>query len=143
MVHGAAEVSRADHDVDERDDDRHREITDEQDLADVAAEREADRRAVDDERQHPDAAETTIAEVHEDADGKAHRERDDQVRVPTGDETEAKISRARRALIQMDDRELADALRAAQQHRADQLARWHHLDRIHNSAHDRSDGLGF
>ncbi len=129
--------------ADEREDDQYREITDEADLADVEAERETDRRTVGDDRQHPDAAETIVPELADLSDGKPLRQRDDQVRVPTTDETQDNLSRARRALTQIEDRDLADKRRAVEQARADQLARWHDQHRSYNDTHHRSDGLGF
>jgi conjugative relaxase-like TrwC/TraI family protein len=129
--------------ADEREDDRYREITDEADLTDVAAQREADRQALDNGRQHPDAVETIVPELADLDDGKPHRERGDQVRVPTTDETQDNLSRARRALTEIDDRDRADALRAKEQARADQLARWHDQHRSYNDTHHRSDEMGF
>ena len=109
-------------------DGRDRQVTDEQDLIDVAAQREADRRTVDD-RPHPDAAETDVADIRDDAVRERRRDREDEVRVPTADETADALRRAHRALAEIRAREADDARRAAHESRAEQLARWHDQDR--------------
>ena len=52
-----------------------------------------------------------------------------EVRVPTADETADAIRRAHRALDEIRARESQDARRAAEDSRAEQLARWHDDDR--------------
>jgi conjugative relaxase-like TrwC/TraI family protein len=107
--------------------DDQREITDETDLADVAAQREADRRAVGREP-HRDAAETGLVDIRDTA-RDVRRGREDQVRVPTADETTDALRRAHRALAEIRARGVDDARRAADDARTEQLARWHQHDR--------------
>ena len=111
-----------------REDDRDRQITSEEDLADVAAQCEADRRAVHD-RPHPDAAETDVGDIRDNAARERRRGREDQVRVATADETADALRRAHRALAEIRAREADDARQAAHDSRAEQLARWHNQDR--------------
>ena len=113
---------------DVREHDCDRQITDEEELTDIAAQREAARRAVDD-RPHPDAAETDVADIRDDAVRERRRDREDEVRVPTADETADALRRAHRALAEIRAREIDDARRAAHDSRAEQLARWHDHDR--------------
>jgi conjugative relaxase-like TrwC/TraI family protein len=109
-------------------DDREHEITDEADLADVVAQREAARHAVDD-RPHPDAAETGVADIRDDAAYERRRHREDEVRVPTADEIADALRRAHRALAEIRARDADDARRATEDARTDQLAQWHYRDR--------------
>jgi hypothetical protein len=106
--------------------DDHLEITDETDLTDIAAQRETDRRAVDRQRHH-DAAETGLTDIR-DAARDPRRGREDQVRVPTADETTDALRRAHRALAEIRARDTDDT-RAAEDARTEQLARWHQHDR--------------
>ena len=136
-----AETSRA-ADADLRGDDAHRGITDDTEFADVASQREADRRAVDD-RRHPEAAETGLRDIREVSAHERRREREDQVRVPSADETADAIRRAHRALAEIHARETADARKAAEEARTDQLARWHHEQHaIVERTQDDSDTRG-
>ena len=114
--------------LDARHDDRERQITSEEDLADVATEREADRRAVDD-RPHPDAAETAVADIRDDTAHERRPDREDQVRVATADDTADALRRAHRALAEIRAREADDGRRDARDSRAEQLAWWHDQDR--------------
>jgi conjugative relaxase-like TrwC/TraI family protein len=118
--------------------DRDDEVTDEHDLSDVAAQREADRRAVED-RPHRDAAETHVADIRDDTDRDKRRGREDEVRVPTADDTADALRRAHRALDEIRAREADDARRAAENSRAEQLARWHDHDRA--AERDAADAL--
>jgi len=112
--------------------DDHLTITDETDLADVAAQREADRRAIDREP-HRDAAETGLTDIR-DTDHDPRRRVEDQVRVPTADETTDALRRAHRALAEIRARNADDARRAADEARTEQLARWHQHDRAAKQA---------
>ena len=113
--------------------DDHFEITDETDLADVAAQREADRRVVGREP-HRDAAETGLTDIRERAHRDPRRSREEQVRVPTADETTDALRRAHRALAEIRARDADDARRAADEARTEQLARWHQHDRAAGQA---------
>jgi conjugative relaxase-like TrwC/TraI family protein len=123
--------------------DQHREITDESELADVEAQREADRRAVDNAA-HADAAETHVPDIRETADRELERGGDDQVRVPTSSETADSIRRAQRALAEIRVRDAADRQRARDEARTEQLARWHDEKRdvARGRAAVRDDGHG-
>jgi len=136
-----ADQSRTTTDATRPDRDDHLQVTDETDLADVAAQRETDRRAVDREP-HRDAAETGLADIRDRTDGDPRRGREDQVRVPTADETTDALRRAHRALAEIRAREADDALRAAHDARTEQLARWHQQDRVVEQAATDEHGLG-
>jgi hypothetical protein len=109
-------------------DEDHRAIVDEADFADVTAQRSADRRAIDD-RAHPDAAETGLRDLRDTASEEPRRNREDEVRVPTADETAEALRRAHRALDEIRAREADDGRRAAEDARVEQLARWHDQNR--------------
>jgi hypothetical protein len=114
--------------------DDHLTITDETDLTDVAAQREADHRAVGCEP-HRDAAETGLADIRDTAHPDPRRGAEDQVRVPTADETTDALRRAHRALAEIRARDVDDARRrAADEARTEQLARWHQHDRAAEQA---------
>jgi conjugative relaxase-like TrwC/TraI family protein len=115
------------------------EITDEADLADVAAQREADRRAVDREP-HRDAAETGLADIRDSTDHDPRRSREDEVRVPTADETTDALRRAHRALAEIRARDADDARCAAHDARTEQLTRWHRQDRAADQAASEERG---
>jgi conjugative relaxase-like TrwC/TraI family protein len=105
--------------------DQHRQITSDADLAEVAASRAADVRAVE-AKPHTDAAETALPDIREVAAGEQQPAADaaDQVRVPSAEETADRIEHARRALAEMEQRKAAEDRRAAEEARADQLTRW-------------------
>lgn len=106
-----------------------RPIVDEHDFADVVAQRAADQAAAE-PAPSADAAETAVPDLRQVAEDEsdAHRN-EDQVRVPTADETAAAVARAHRALAEMEDRDEADQQRQAEEdERAAQLARWHAND---------------
>jgi conjugative relaxase-like TrwC/TraI family protein len=119
--------------------DDHLQVTDETDLADVAAQREADRRDLDREP-HRDAAETGLADVRDSA-GDPRRGREDEVRVPTADETTDALRRAHRALAEIRAREADDARRATHDARTEQLVRWHQQDRVAEQSATDEHGL--
>jgi hypothetical protein len=118
-----AEEWLAEHHAAQFTDDEHRQVTDETDLADVAAQREAELSSIDrDEHAHavhhgPDIRQTTAeepAQIDEDI-----------VRVPTAEETADAVARAQRALAEMERRRAEEERRAAEEARAEQLAHWH------------------
>jgi hypothetical protein len=113
------------HAADTRQADRHRTIGDEHELEDLAAQRDADQRAATGARAHPDAAEH-IPDIRG-TDRRNHQpRREDQVRVPTAEETADTIRRAQRALAEIQAREAEHARRAREEARNQQLTRWHH-----------------
>jgi conjugative relaxase-like TrwC/TraI family protein len=120
------------------DDEQHSEITDEHDLAEVAEQREADRRAADDSA-HPDAAEIGDSDLREQTAREAQPEREDEVRVPSAEETADAVRRAQRALAEIDRREAVERRRTAEERRVEQLARWHTDDRADDLAIQRED----
>jgi conjugative relaxase-like TrwC/TraI family protein len=115
------------HDADTRNADRDRQISDEHELADIAAQRDTDQQAVAGDQAHPDTAEQT-PDIRDTArpDHQKQRRREDEVRVPTAKETADTIRRAQHALAEIDAREADDARRAREDARTQQLARWHH-----------------
>jgi hypothetical protein len=62
---------------------------------------------------------------------------EDEVRVPTAEETADIVARAQRALAEMERRRAAEERHAADEVRAEQLARWHADD--HAAEADHSD----
>jgi len=128
--------------AEQADDDRHREITDEHELTDVAQARDADQRAA-----HPapsrDAAEAGLHDIREHAVAEPKREpraEDDWTRVPSAHETADSITRAQRALAELDARDAHDQRRAAEEARAEQLNRWHATDQaVQRAATDERD----
>ncbi|MFC7612307.1 hypothetical protein ACFQV2_00100 [Actinokineospora soli] len=73
---------------------------------------------------HPDAAEVAVPDLREVAATEPPVQEADAVRVPSADETAETISRAQRALAEIRAREAADAQRAADEARAEQMSRW-------------------
>ncbi|PVZ08239.1 MobF family relaxase [Actinomycetospora cinnamomea] len=76
-------------------------------------------------------------DIREVADAEPAQVAEDNIRVPTADETSAAIERANRALAEMRSREEMDA-REEEQHRADQLAEW----QVRDETDDHSDETG-
>jgi hypothetical protein len=117
------------------DDERHREITD----ADVT-DRPADLAVSPDpvaERPPEDRAETDLHDLREIAAAEPAALNEDVVRIPSAAETSDAVERAHRALAEIRAREALDQ-QEAEQHRADELARWHANDRTadHAAAND-------
>jgi conjugative relaxase-like TrwC/TraI family protein len=119
-----AEEWLAEHAAEQRVEDPHRPISDEADLADVVARRDADTRSVATEPD-PTTAETAVPDIRDLAADEPKPTGEDDVRVPSSDETAATIQRAQRALTEIQQRRVADQRQAAERDRADQLARWH------------------
>lgn len=118
-----AEEWLAAHDVHERAEDPHREVTDEAELADVAEQRDDDVRNAEPEPD-VDAAETAVPDVREVASDEPIREQHDDVRVPSADETAETVEQAQRALAEMRARQELEARQAEDQARADRIERW-------------------
>jgi conjugative relaxase-like TrwC/TraI family protein len=109
------------------DEDVHREIRDERDLDDVQRQRDADHSAVE-PRPHRDAAETDLDDIRETASREPQRAPEDQLRVPSSAETSDSVRHARRALAEIQARDIADRKRDADQARSAQLNQWHRHD---------------
>ena len=130
------------HRADQAAEDRHREITDEHDLTDLAEARDADQRAAEPAPSR-DAAETDLADIREQTAAEPKREpraEDDWTRVPSADETADSVTRAQRALAELDARDAHDQRREAEEARERQLNRWHADDQAaHRAAADERD----
>ncbi len=123
-------------------DDRHREITGEHELADVADQRKAELRAIESEP-HVDAAETNLPDIRDIADREPRRlakAEDDWTRIPTAGETADNVTRAQRALAELEQRRHIEQRRADEEARSRQLADWHHHRRAADQARQREDG---
>ncbi len=118
----------AEHAAEQQAEDAHRPVRDDADLADVVSRRDADSRAVAAEPD-PRVGETALADIRDLAADEPPAAAEDTVRVPSSDETAGTIRRAQRALNEIQQRRAAEERHAAEQARADQLARWHDDDR--------------
>jgi AAA domain-containing protein len=107
--------------------DAHREIRDEHELDDVQRQRAADHHAVE-PRPHRDAADTDIHDIRERASRESQRGAEDQVQVPSAAETIDSVRRARRALAEIQARDIADRKRDTDRERSAQLNQWHRHD---------------
>ena len=109
--------------------DPHREITAEHDLADVVEQQEADLDTVaTDTTADHEVAETAVADVRDTADAETAVMHSEDVRVPSADESADTIEHARRALREIQAREAADAQRAEEEARAAEMYRRHTVD---------------
>jgi hypothetical protein len=120
-----AEAWLAAHEAAMRAEDPHRAITDEADLVD-------DREFSREQTIEPsgDLVETAVEDVRDIAADEPPVADEDAVRVPSVvDETAESIRRAQRALAEIRTRDAADALREADEARAEQIVRWHDDDR--------------
>lgn len=140
-----AEQFLADQRAGQAEDDRHRDITSEHELADVVEHRDAELRIVEPEPPAR-AAETNVPDIRELAarePKRAHRAEVDWSRVPTADQTADSIARAQRALAELEQRHQDDQRRCDEEARARQLSDWHHQDRAADQArqHDDSQAL--
>ena len=121
--------------------DQHREITDEHDLADHVEERDEARRTVE-PRQPADTAETNVTDVRDQAADdpkRTPRTEHDWTRVPTADETADTITRAQRAIAELEARTAQDRRHADEQARSRQVADWHQRDRAAEQTRERTD----
>jgi hypothetical protein len=113
----------AEHAAEQQAEDPHRRITDDADLADVVGRRDADTRSVGAE---PAAGgETAFPDIRDLSADEPTTGGEDDIRIPSSDETAATIQRAQRALNEIHQRRAAEERHAAEQARADQLARGH------------------
>jgi hypothetical protein len=122
-------------------DDWHRKITDEHELSDIAERHDADLRVVEPEP-HEDAAETNVPDVRDVAAREPTRHdsaEPDWARVPTPDRTADTITRAQRALTELEQRHRGDQRRADEEARSRQLADWHHDRTLDQAARQRDD----
>jgi hypothetical protein len=123
-------------------DDRHRQITAEHELSDVTEHRDAELRAIQPDP-HSDSAETNVPDIRDLAAGEPKRAaeaEDDWTRVPSPDETADHVTRAQRALAELEQRRQADQRRADDEARSLQLADWHHERAADQAAKQRDAG---
>ncbi|GAA4893170.1 MobF family relaxase [Actinomycetospora straminea] len=123
------------------DEEAHREVTDadvtdrpadiDAEVNDQAERRQSEAGEVLDDERVADEERGAIAppepDIRETAEAEPPQVAEDNVRVPTADESSAAIERANRALAEIRSREEMDA-REEEQHRADQLANWQTRD---------------
>ena len=120
------------HRDDQAAEDQHREITDETELTHVAEQREADLAGIEREPA-ADAAETNVRDIREQATDepkRTARTEDDWTRIPTADETADTITRAQRALAELEQRRADEQRREAEEARSRQLDHWHRDDQL-------------
>jgi len=114
------------HRADQAVEDQHRQITDEYDLTDLAEARDTDQRAAEPVASD-DAAETDVGDIREHAAREAKPERRDEqdwTCVPTADQAATAVSRAQRALAEVEARQAEERRREAEEDRERQTARW-------------------
>jgi conjugative relaxase-like TrwC/TraI family protein len=162
-----AEEWLAAHRVSEQAEDPHREITSEAELVDTAEQRvgfEATAEhqpAADAEIAEPvdqateeldeiDApgpeepqpvTETGVPDVRDDAEAEPAPVSEDDVRVPSADETADSVQRAQRALAEIGARHALEEREAADHQRAEQLVRWHADDQAVEHAASERDAV--
>lgn len=112
------------------DDDRHRPVTD-QDLADAPV---VDDAAAIEHPERGDVAETQVEpDLREVAAVEPRQTREDVVQNPAPDQVAATVERARRAIYEVEAREAYEQ-QAVEEHRAEQLGRWHEDDHTEDDA---------
>jgi conjugative relaxase-like TrwC/TraI family protein len=122
-------------------DDRHRQVTDEHDLAHVVEQQDADLRAVQPEP-HKDAAETNLPDIRDQAarePKQADRRQEDWTRVPPADETAGHLAPAQRAIGEIRERQRAEQRRADEEAQSRQRANQHHEHTAQQAASQRDD----
>jgi len=133
------------HRGEQADEDQHRDITDEYDLTDLVEARRADQRAVE-QAPHVDAAETDRVDIREQTPAEPKRQPradHDWTRVPTADQAADTITRAQRALAELEARRAHDQRREADEDRDRRLAAWHANDQAaHREAAADDHDLG-
>jgi hypothetical protein len=91
---------------------------------------------------HRLGAETAAHDIRDIAAAEPERVEDDAVRVPSADETADNLARAQRALAETRQRQADDQCHAAEQARAQQLARWHTDDQTTHQQHTQNHTTG-
>jgi len=119
--------------------DRHLDVHDDHELTDTATPLD-ELAALDhtpDTGPHP-CPETELPDIPDISATEPPRAEDDTVRIPTGPESADKLTHARRALTEVQQRRAAEQRHAAEAARAQQMARWQEDDRgadHHATAH--------
>jgi conjugative relaxase-like TrwC/TraI family protein len=90
---------------------------------------------------HRPRVETPTTDIRDIAAAEPARIDDDAVRVPSADETADNLARAQRALAETRQRQADDQRHAAEQARAQQLARWHTDDHTTHHQHTRDHAV--
>ncbi|WP_020578886.1 hypothetical protein [Actinopolymorpha alba] len=139
--HTTADEWLAAHAETERLEDQHRSVTDEADLADVAEARASDAAVFADRAADAGRAESAPADIRAETTEKpaaADLGSEDWTRVPTADQTANAVTRAQRALREIEQRKQLEERRTADDARIDQLTRWHADDRAdeHNNTRE-------
>ncbi len=128
-----AEEWLAIHDQAMNDDDMHRDITE----TDIAAEHEA----VPTAEPNRDVVDTATDDIRAVTAAEPAAAEEDEVRVPSADESADSVEKARRALREIEEREASDAAREAEDNRSEQLTRWHAEDQVSEHAVDETREL--
>jgi conjugative relaxase-like TrwC/TraI family protein len=121
--------------------DQHRQITDDHDLTDLAEARDTDHRATEPVAS-AEAADTNIVDIRERAAREAKPEphaEHDWTRVPTADQTADSISRAQRALAELEARHADERRHEAEEDRERQISRWRADDHATQARADDRD----
>lgn len=141
----SAEQWLAAHRAEQAIEDRHRQISAEHELTDLAEERDQAHRVVE-PVPSADAAETNLDDIRDQAAGETKRAAQTDhnwTRVSTPNEAAGAIARAQRALGEIQQRERNDQRRADEEARSRQLADWHHRDRAADTrTNERDRDLG-
>ncbi len=122
-------------------DDGHRQVTGEHELREVADQREAELRVIQPEPP-VDAAETNLPDIRDVAAREPRRlaqAEDDWTRIPTAGETADNVTRAQRALAELEQRRHIEQRRADEEARSRQLADWHQHARAADQAKQHDD----
>jgi hypothetical protein len=91
---------------------------------------------------HGPGVETAAPDIRDIAAAEPTRVEDDAVRVPSADETADNLTRAQRALAETRQRQADEQRHAAEQARAQQLARWHADDHTAHQQHRHDHTAG-
>jgi hypothetical protein len=91
---------------------------------------------------HGPGVETPMSDIRDIAATEPARIEDDEVRVPSAEETADNLARAQRAMAETRQRQADEQRHAAEQARAQQLARWHTDDQTAHQQHTRNHTAG-
>jgi hypothetical protein len=91
---------------------------------------------------HGPGLETPAPDIRDIVAAEAPRIEDDAVRVPSAEETADNLARAQRALAETRQRQADEQRHAAEQARAQQLARWHTDDQTAHQQHTQDHTAG-